>query len=469
MRKLIFAAIALFSFSTVMNAQRDYGEDSVTCSDNLHIYYSLAKQKNYAQAFDAWKVVYDTCPQSSKNNFIFAPYIIKSKMQETESEERKEELVDLLLESYDKRLQYYPGKEDYVKGKKALDMLKYKDKQTRQAYRLFEEAFNIGGAQQSAAFYNGYFIAAARLFNADTFEVTDVFNAYNVVIEGIEVNSDALNKKVNELQKKKEEGTINPEEEKELAKAQRELKRYNKVASNINKILAPIATCDKLKLLYNDSTFEQHKNDKVWLQRAVKMLQKERKTEEGEAESCTDNPVFFKAAEALYKMEPTAKSARAMGILSIQRDSYEKATNYLKKAIEMEVDPLKNADNHYKLAQVYFQRGILGSAKAEAVKAGRKQSGWGDPYVLMAQIYAAGDGPQCGSNVFEKKAVYWAAIDKLRYAKSIDSSVSGKANRLISSYKEQLPDKSVIFQLSVKEGDTYTIGCYINETITVQY
>lgn len=65
--------------------------------------------------------------------------------------------------------------------------------------------------------------------------------------------------------------------------------------------------------------------------------------------------------------------------------------------------------------------------------------------------------------------MYWAAIDKLKYAKSIDPSVASKANRLISAYKGQLPDKTIIFQLGVKEGDKHSIGCFVGETITVDY
>jgi len=465
---LFFAIFSLGMLQSGFSQKKDYGTDSITCSDNLHIYYALAKSKNFLQAYDSWKIVYDTCPAVSKNNFIYGPYIVEAKIKETEDPAQKEALIDLLLEVYDQRLVYYPGKEDYVYARKASSIMEHRPEDLLSAYRLFEKAFEVGGKAQSAAFYNQYFIAAAKLFNIDTFDVKEVFHAYNVVNEGIEFNSDALNQKVAELAVKEEEGTLSAKEEKELAKARKSLDNYNKVASNLGKILAPIATCDKLVLIYNEETFEQNKDDQVWLSRAIRMLQKERKNEEGEAEDCTDNPIFFPAAEALYAMEPTARSARAMALLSLKNQDYEKAANYFNEAIGMEVDPLKNADNHYKLGLVYLRRGMYASAKSEALKAAQNQKEWGDPYVLIAQAYAGADG-QCGADVFEKKAVYWAAIDKLQYARSIDPSVSAKANRLIAAYQKQLPDKSAIFALGKKEGDTYKVGCFINETITVKY
>lgn len=468
---LIFTlSMLLAQVAQSQNKKRDYGTDSITCSDNLNIYYSLAKSRNYLQAFDSWKIVYDTCPQVSKNNFIYGPRIVEAKIKTTKDEAEKEKLIDLLLEVYDKRLQYFPGKEGYVKGRKATDIMQHREEDIYQAYRLFEQAFEIGGKSQSPAFYNYYFIAAAKLFNADTFGVEEVFKAYNVVNEGIEHNSDALNIQVKELTEKQENGTIDEKEKKELARAERNLENYNKVASNLSKILAPIATCEKLKLIYNPEEFEKNKDDQVWLSRALRMLQKERQSKDGEIADCTDNPIFFDVAEAMYRLEPTARSARGMGLLSLRNEDYAKATEFFKEAIEQEVDPLKNADNHYKLGQIYLQRGILSSAKSEGLKAAQKQNGWGNPYILIAQTYAsAGAKGMCGSNVFEKKAAYWAAIDKLQYAKSIDPSVASKANRLISAYKKQLPDKSIIFGLGVKEGDKHTIGCFINETITVSY
>jgi hypothetical protein len=69
----------------------------------------------------------------------------------------------------------------------------------------------------------------------------------------------------------------------------------------------------------------------------------------------------------------------------------------------------------------------------------------------------------------EKNAVYWAAINKLSYARSIDPSVASKAAKLISAYSQQIPDKGISFQLGYKEGDKINIGCWINETVSVKF
>lgn len=472
MKTTLYALAFFFGLGGLLQAQ-DYGEDSATCRENLYIYYELARKKQWLEAYDSWKYVYENCPASSKNNFIYGPYIVDAKIDEAEKAKDEASALKfkkMLMDVYDGRNQYFPGKEGYVAARKGLDMLKHFPDSNQAAYDLFNTALELDGPEQSAAFYNYFFVTAARLFNEKAFEVGDVFTAYNKVMEGIEVNNNALNTTIAELTYKVDSQgvTLDPKEERELKKAERELDRYTKVESNIEKILGPIATCDKLNLIYNEETFAANQTDTLWLKRATKMLQKERKNEEGEYEDCTDNPIFFKISDALYKLQPSAPSARAMFLMAYRDNNYSGAAQYIKEAIEFEIDPLKRAKDYNKLASVYLKMGSLAAAKSAALRSAGLDRSSGDAYVILATVYAAADGT-CGNNVFEKKAVYWAAIDKLEYAKSIDSSVSSKANRLINIYRQQLPDKGVSFQLGHTNGEKYTIGCFINETITVAF
>ncbi len=467
MRKLLWVLIAALGVNTVAQAQPKWGEDSVKCRENLYIYYELAKAKNYLEAYDSWIYVFENCPASSKNNVIFGPYIVEAKIKATTDPAKKEEFKNLLFKVYDKRTELYPNDEAYVLERKGLDVLQHWPDSTEMAYNLFKQALEMSN-EHSAAFYDKYFIAAAMLFNEKVFEITDVFQAYNVVQEGLEYNNNVLNREIKELNKKVEDSTITNKEKSQLEKAKRELERFDAVVTNNEKILGPIATCDKLKLIYNEETFEANKTDAVWLRRAAKMLSREREDDNGETTDCTDDPIFFKVAEALYKLEPSPTSARAVGIIALKNNNNSKAMEYFKEAANLEVDPKKQATDYLRIASISLKVGRLADAKAYALKAANARSGWGTPYIIIASAYAQADG-QCGDNIFEKKAVYWAAIDKLKYAKSIDPSVSSKANQLINSYKKQLPDKATIFQLGIKEGDKHSIGCTVNETIIVDY
>ena len=63
---------------------------------------------------------------------------------------------------------------------------------------------------------------------------------------------------------------------------------------------------------------------------------------------------------------------------------------------------------------------------------------------------------------------YSAAIDKFIAAKNMDSSVAELANKKIASYSKYLPTNEDAFFNGYKEGDTYTVGCWINESTKVR-
>jgi tetratricopeptide (TPR) repeat protein len=460
---------ALSIMSLGLSAQGKFGTDSVKCWENTQIYYQMYKSKQYASAYDSWLYVYENCPQAYKNTFIFAPKIIEDKMKQANEPAMNEKLVAQLLESYDKRLEYFPGNEAYVYGNKGIDLMKYRKDDAQAAYDAFMKAYEADPDNLPAAVLNGIFISAARLYNSKEFTIEQVFETYNLVSEAIQRATDNIYIKEGEYATKLETGAqLDAKEAKDTAALKRELYRFDVVNGNVEKTLAPIATCEKLQLLYNQETFIENKSDADWLRRASKMLSKERRNEEGEMEDCTDLPIFFVIAEENYKLEPSPISARAVGKLAWSRKDYAKAVEYFKEAAESEVDPNKKADDYLKVAISHQKLGQLSSAKTNSLKAASLRKKWGDPYVLIATLYGASEGIW-GSNVVEKKAVYWAAIDKLKYAKSIDSDVTNKSNRLIEAYEKQLPDKSVAFQLAKKDGDRICIGSWINECVIAKF
>jgi len=68
----------------------------------------------------------------------------------------------------------------------------------------------------------------------------------------------------------------------------------------------------------------------------------------------------------------------------------------------------------------------------------------------------------------EKGAVYWAAVDKCQKAKSIDSSIADRANRMISSYTAGFPKAETIFFNDYSEGQSFNVGGWIGETTTIR-
>ena len=92
---------------------------------------------------------------------------------------------------------------------------------------------------------------------------------------------------------------------------------------------------------------------------------------------------------------------------------------------------------------------------------------WGKPFILIGDIYAASSS-KCGENAFEIGMVYSAAIDKFKKAKSVDTSMTHLANKKIASYSKYLPSNEDAFFSGSKDGESYNVGCWINETTRVR-
>ena len=82
-------------------------------------------------------------------------------------------------------------------------------------------------------------------------------------------------------------------------------------------------------------------------------------------------------------------------------------------------------------------------------------------------MYAA-SAKNCGDNDLTNKVAFWAAVDKYSQAKRVDSESASVANRRIRDYRKHYPSMETIFFYDLKEGDSYKVGCWINETTTVR-
>ena len=105
-------------------------------------------------------------------------------------------------------------------------------------------------------------------------------------------------------------------------------------------------------------------------------------------------------------------------------------------------------------------------ARRYALQAINLRPGWGEPFLLIGDIYTR--AVDCFADEFKKNAVYWIAVDKYIQAKSVDPSVTEKADERIQNYSAYFPDAETLFFNGLKVGDQYKIGCWINEKTTVK-
>ncbi len=410
-----------------------HGQDSIRCLVNLTLSRDQVKSGNYAEALNYWRISFNECPQSSQNLFIDGARIYGYLISIEKDPGKKEALIDTLMMIYERRMKYFDQKGNIL-GRKAVDLLRYRSANiasVEEAYKYLEESINLMKNKSSMTVIDAYMASTIALFNSG--RLIDM-----EVIENYSNSSDII------------EFTLAENPVDSIAKKVRE-----KIHRNFNASGAP--SCQSL-INYFKPLYQGEKNNIVFLKKLVSYL--------ADAD-CYADPMYILASEALYRQEPSALAAFSLARLAVIRENYSKAVTYYKEAIEKEQDPSNKADYYYQLGWVTFEKlNDAQTARKYALQAVNLRRGWGEPFLLIGDIYAR--AADCFTDEFKKNTVYWAAVDKYNQAKAEDPYVSEKADERIQVYSAYFPDAETLFFNGLKVGDQYKIGCWINEKTTVK-
>ncbi|MEO2050794.1 MAG: hypothetical protein ABGX00_03450 [Allomuricauda sp.] len=426
------------------------------CMTNLSIYVEHAKVKNYDAAYEPWKMVYETCPDINRANFLYGERILEHKIDKSTGAEKDGYIKDL-LSLYDNSLKYFPTK--YSKAgvaiDKALKMYDEKMASDEQLFDMLDKAFKEDRAnfKNPKALYL-YFSTLVELHGAGKKDLQDVFDTYDDVTEKIEEENKEWTDIVTKLLPKDSLGTLTAKEKKLLNAANTNSESFGKIASSVDAKLGGLADCDNLIPLY-EKNYEAKKGDIKWVKSAVgRMFSKE----------CTDDPMFRKLFEAQLALDPSADAYMYGGVLKQKSGDMSGAIADFNKAVELESDSYKKSNILYKIATT-VRRSSKSQARSYALKAIDANPANGKAYLLIANLYAS-SANDCGSTPFEKRAIYWKAAEMARKAGRVDPALSGNASQTAASYDAKAPTKEMIFS-SGMAGQTISFSCWVGGSVKV--
>jgi tetratricopeptide (TPR) repeat protein len=438
MKQIALLVLGLIFIVEVGNAQKkapDYGEDSIKCLRNLSLYTEFYNQKNYADAYKPWRTTVEICPGSNKNIYIHGATMFKITIRKEKDPAVKEQYIDSLMWLYNRRIEHF-GQEGYVLGRKGVDLFRLNNEKFEEAYDIINKSVELRGNKSEVNTLVYWLQTAVLKFQADENHRETVLNNYSKAID------------ILDYQLKKETKA------KKIQKIEDGIKNLEEIFS---KSKAP--DCDALIALFTPK-FEAAPEDIELLKKITMLLDRY---------ECTDSDLFVKSSENLYKLEPSAESAYMVAKLYLKKADYDKASGYYKEAIEQQTDSLLLSKYYYELATLTHAKGGMSqTARSYAYKAIANNPNDGNPYLLIGRIYA-GSSKECGENEFEQKAVYWASVDKFKKAKAVDPSIAEEANKEIMTYSQYFPNTEEAFFYDYHEGNTYEIGCWINETTKVRF
>jgi tetratricopeptide (TPR) repeat protein len=149
------------------------------------------------------------------------------------------------------------------------------------------------------------------------------------------------------------------------------------------------------------------------------------------------------------------------------KGQYTKAFSYYEKAADKLVSTEDQADAYYNLALLSLNNKQLSASRTYARKALAVNPNMGKAYILIGDAYASSSA-NCTEDKLGGKTVFWAAVDKYYKAKQVDPSVEETANEKIGRFSAYFPDQESLFFLTINDGTSYNVGCWIGESTTVR-
>lgn len=427
--------LSLFAIlsAVVTMAQSKWGEtpeDSTACVEATSLYSEYYKQKSYADAKPYLVRAISICPKSSKNLYIKGAKVFKSLIKEASSDEQKAAMLDSLMWIYDMRAEHF-GQKGYVLGRKGTDLLRYgKAAKSLEAYEVLGEGFALSGDETEAGALAAYYQAAYYSVAQKKLEKEVLLDLYPQLNQVLAKRAIANG---------------------ELSKAEKN------AAKQIDDIFEKVASCDDLVKLYAPK-FEANKTDTATLLQIMALFEKR---------GCTDRELFLQASIEADKAMPSGISKVAIGAALIKKERFSEAVGFLKDGADLaQNDEIKKRAYLY-LGQAQLRVKNYPGAKSAAMKLLQIDSENGQAYMIIGNAYFYGSST-VGDNACMKKGGVWASIAKYSRAKALDPSLADAANKKLGQVAAQYPTKEDCFFHGITDGQSVTVGGWINETVTVK-
>ncbi|MFW5774111.1 MAG: hypothetical protein ACOCWD_05440, partial [Tangfeifania sp.] len=415
--------------------------------NELSLFTEFYKQDNFQSALPHWKNLFNKYPKSTKNIYIRGTKMYEELIDSSETQEERDKYIDQLMKIYDQRIKYF-GEEGYVLGRKVDAFLEYKldtenppegdalKETLKKGYEWANKSIDLQQEKSELAVYVLLMQTTRSLFKFGELPK-------ETVIKNYEKANSLLNTYIAE------------------AEEQKDIENAEKVKAYIEEIFGAsgAADCEALVTIFTPQ-YEENKNDADFVKGMLRRL--------GNA-GCEENQLFAQATEQLYDLEPSAEAAFNMARRYVERDETEKAKDYYQQAMEQETDDERLSKYYYEYSLFIFAKeNALQEARNYAKRALDINPDYCQALMLIGDIYVAASR-EFGDDDFEKATVFWVAVDYFERARRAGQDCAIEAAQKSRDYRDYFPNKEDAFFRDLKEGQTYKVGGWINESTTVRF
>lgn len=422
------AFLLLLAASTMAQAQWNWPEDKKTAEEKVVLYTDYMKQGNYEAAEKPLEWLLENAPDLNKSIYINGADIYEELAKKETDPAKKKEYIEKTLEMYDLRMKYFGDEADVLNRKaNAAVKLLFRDKnEYDRLYDIFSKALEANGPK--FAYYNIFpFMTVVKTqYEKGELENEQVIDIYDKLNEVIDKNVEAGGKYAN---------------------------KYKEQADKIDGLFMQTISVD-CDFIANKMVpkMEQNPDDTDLAKKIIALSL---------ASECTDRDYFTKAAITTFEKEPNAGLAKTIGERMMREGDTEEAMEFLQKAAELSESDEQKAEVYLSIATINLKEGNKSAARDYALKAAQThESVASKAYNMVGNMYFTSH-EQCkqGQDPVEDRATYIAAYEMYKKA--------GNAQNMQNA-KEQFPSKEDVFTYNKEVGGQVTVGCWINETVTIR-
>jgi len=411
------------------------------------LYRDQIKLKKFDKAMPLWKKAYSLAPAGNgrvKYQFDDGIKLYKHYFSKATSEEQKQALTDTLIGIYNKRVECHPGDADYVNARLGFDSYyTFKDYVPEgEAFKRLKAAFDSKGTEVDYFVINPFtkllydkIVAQEMSYEDGRAYASHIFGAIEKGLEDCDGGCESW-EIINEYSPKRLEALEG---------------------------LKGFYGCD----YYASKYFPEYESNSEDCEVIGNIT---RKLKWGDCPAEHPNMIALVNAKATSCYVPPPPEGPLKKAFNAYNDGqYPEAITLFQAFVDKTEDFDKKAKYTLLIAKIYYgDIKDFPKARKFARDAAKLRSNWGEPYMLIGKLYAS-SGPLCGpGRGWDSQIVTWPAIDKFSYAKKIDPSMTQEANKWIRQYAQYMPSNEDIFQRSLSKGQSFTVGCWIQEKTTIR-
>jgi tetratricopeptide (TPR) repeat protein len=433
---VVLVVLASFTLSSMAQAYLQnpkYGPDEESrkhCAMNLSLYRESYNQKNYNDARKPWQAVLKNCPAASQNAYIHGARMLKEWIEIEKNPKRKTELLDSLMMLYDMRIENFPEGKGSLLGQKGMDLYTIDPLRFEEAYTFMNESIEIEKETTGSSSIYTFMVITKDMYDNKKINADKVIETYSMLADYLDIQIAAK-----------------PDDE-----------RTVQVKETVDAIFssAGVANCENLVAIFGPR-IDANPKDVGLVKKTFNLLN---------ANKCNTIPLYRITGELVFGNEPTPSLAYELSRIYNGLGEFRKSERFYQEAIKLESDSVKKSVYLVEYAGIVareFNNPQL--SRTLALQAVSANPGIGHAYIQIGLLYASEKA--CGDD-FARQTVYWAAVDKFVKAKQVDPNLAGECDRLIDFYTQYFPAGNEIFFQDLKPGDSFTVGCWINERTTVR-